>query len=342
MKFGLIYDFRNPAQWRRSFPEVYALLLEQIQEAERLGYDAIFVTEHHFIDDGYCPSPLTALAAVAARTHRIRLGTWVALLPLYHPVRLAEDAAVIDQLSGGRLELGVGLGYREAEFLGYGIPMSDRRGRMEEGLEIIQHALTGERFTFSGRYFHLQDVQLTPRPYQQPLPLWVAARSPIAARRAARFGTHLMLVGSPAVYQEYTRVLAAQGRDRSHFRLLGLLNWIVTEDPERYWAKAGKHFAYLLSLYGQWYSQQSDLAADREWGQWTTWHPDDFRRAGLVTIGTPEQVAAAIRTASQELPYDYLVSWATLPGQQPHEAMESLELFAKRVIPELRAVGNRG
>ena len=339
MKFGLVYDFRNPERWRRPFPELYAALLEQIQEVERLGYDAVFVTEHHFIDDGYCPSPLVALGAIAARTSRIRIGTWVALLPLYHPLRLAEDAAVVDQLSGGRLELGVGLGYREEEFAGFGIPLRHRRGRMEEGVEVLKRALAGERFSFEGRHFHLRDVRVTPPPCQQPFPLWLAARSPVTARRAARFRADLMLVGPPSVYEEYAAALRAQGEDPSRYRLLGLLAWAVSDDPERYWAEAGPHFAYTAGLYGQWYSQRGDLPEDREWRQWATWSPEDFRRAGMVLVGTPEQVRDGILAARRVLPYDYIVSWATLPGQDPKRAMESLELFARKVMPALRAAG---
>jgi alkanesulfonate monooxygenase SsuD/methylene tetrahydromethanopterin reductase-like flavin-dependent oxidoreductase (luciferase family) len=337
MKFGLVYDFRNPERWRRPFGRRATQVPRRIRLVERLGYDAVFVTEHHFIDDGYCPSPLVALGAIAARTRRIRLGTWVALLPLYHPLRLAEDAAVVDQLSGGRLELGMGLGYREEEFAGYGIPLRHRRGRMEEGVEVLRRALAGERFSFTGRYFQLRDVMVTPPPCQQPFPLWLAARSPVTARRAARLRADLMLVGPPSVYEEYVAALRAQAEDPSCYRLLGLLPWAVAEDPERYWAEAGPHFAYMAGLYGQWYSQRGDLPEDRQWRQWTGWSPDDFRRAGMVLVGTPEQVKEGILAATRLLPYDYIVSWATLPGQNPKRAMESLELFARQAMPVVRA-----
>jgi alkanesulfonate monooxygenase SsuD/methylene tetrahydromethanopterin reductase-like flavin-dependent oxidoreductase (luciferase family) len=208
---------------------------------------------------------------------------------------------------------------------------------MEEGIEVLRRALAGERFSFTGRHFELRDVMVTPPPCQQPFPLWLAARSPVTAHRAARFRADLMLVGSPSVYEEYVAALRAQGEDPSRYRLLGLLPWVVAEDPERYWAEAGPHFAYMAGLYGQWYSQRGDLPEDREWRQWTGWSPDDFRRAGMVLVGTPEQVKESILAARRLLPYEYIVSCATLPGQNPKRAMESLELFARQVMPVVRA-----
>ena len=126
MQFGLIYDFRNPKRWERPFPALYAEQLEQIAYAEQLGFDSVWITEHHFVEDGYTPSVLTMAAAIAVRTRRIRIGTWVLLLPLHHALRVAEDAATVDILSGGRLDLGMGLGYRVEEFAALGV---DRRQR---------------------------------------------------------------------------------------------------------------------------------------------------------------------------------------------------------------------
>ncbi|MBI3801929.1 MAG: LLM class flavin-dependent oxidoreductase, partial [Deltaproteobacteria bacterium] len=111
LSFGLWYAFRNPPQWRRSYQDIYAEIIDQIVWAEGIGYDDIWLTEHHFADDGHAPSPLPQAAAIAVKTKKIRIGTGVLLLPLYHPVRVAEDGATIDILSGGRFELGVGVGY---------------------------------------------------------------------------------------------------------------------------------------------------------------------------------------------------------------------------------------
>ena len=145
VRFGLWFDFRNPPQWRRPYEDVYAETIEQVVWAEGLGYEGAWLSEHHFAPDGYSPSPVVIAAAIAMKTKRMRIGTNVLLLPLYHPVRLAEDCATVHILSRGRFELGVGLGYRVNEFVGYGIPYNERAGRTNEGLGIIRRLWEGER-----------------------------------------------------------------------------------------------------------------------------------------------------------------------------------------------------
>ncbi|MGH7948740.1 MAG: LLM class flavin-dependent oxidoreductase, partial [Candidatus Binataceae bacterium] len=122
IRFGLWYDFRNPHQWRQEYDRLYAEILDQIAWAEELGYDDVWLSEHHFIPDGYSPALLPIAAAIAARTRIMRIATGVILLPFHNPVRLAEDAATVDVISGGRFELGVGVGYKVEEFEGFAIP----------------------------------------------------------------------------------------------------------------------------------------------------------------------------------------------------------------------------
>ena len=138
LSFGLWYSLRNPQKWRRPYHEIYEETLQQIAWAETIGYDDVWLTEHHFCEDGHAPSILPLAAAVATRTKTIRIGTSVLLLPLHDAVRVAEDGATVDILSNGRFELGVGIGYRPEEFSGLGIDRSQRSVRMEEGLEIIR------------------------------------------------------------------------------------------------------------------------------------------------------------------------------------------------------------
>src|SRR6185437_10664707 len=121
MRVGTIVGFQNPAPWRAEWTELYSSTLDFVREAERLGFDQVWLTEHHFADDGYCPALMPAAAAIAAQTSRIRIGTKVMLMPFHDPLRLAEDAAVVDVISGGRLELGIAAGYRLEEFSGFGI-----------------------------------------------------------------------------------------------------------------------------------------------------------------------------------------------------------------------------
>jgi len=198
-RFGLIYDFRNPPQWRKPWAQFYDEILDEIVYAEQLGYDHIWITEHHFIDDGYTPSVLPIAAAVARLTTRVRIGTWVLLLPLHNAIRVAEDAATVDILSNGRLDLGVGLGYKVEEFDGFGVNRRHRASIMDESLEIITRTMAGESVTLDGRHYQVKDVKVTPPPIQQPFSLLVAARSEPAARRDAPFQPHRMSVAARPV-----------------------------------------------------------------------------------------------------------------------------------------------
>jgi alkanesulfonate monooxygenase SsuD/methylene tetrahydromethanopterin reductase-like flavin-dependent oxidoreductase (luciferase family) len=187
LKVGYQLDFRNPPGSALSFRELYHQSLAQVQAAEQLGFDSIWLTEHHFTDDGYLPALMPAAAAIAARTTRVTIGTYVLLAPFYHPLKLAEDAAFVDVVSGGRLRLGLGLGYRAEEFEGFGVPRAQRLGRTLETIEILKRAWTGERFSFDGKYFKFRDARVLPRPVSQPHPelLWGAGAAK-SIRRAAQ------------------------------------------------------------------------------------------------------------------------------------------------------------
>ena len=186
LKFGLWYSFRNPTAWQCDYADLYAQHLQQIAWAETIGYDDVWLTEHHFCDDGHAPSILPLAAAVAATTKTIRIGTGVLLLPLHHAVRVAEDCATIDILSRGRFELGVGVGYRPQEFNGLGVSTRDRASLTDEGLEVIRRLWEGETLSFDGKHYQLDNIQLQPRPVQQPRPpLWVGGFAPAAATCSA-------------------------------------------------------------------------------------------------------------------------------------------------------------
>src|SRR5712692_7762414 len=191
LRFGLWYDFRNPPQWRQPYDRLYGEILDQVVWAENNGFDDCWLSEHHFIEDGYLPSMLPAAAAIAARTKRIRIPLGVLLMPFHNPVRLAEDIAVVDAISGGRFELGVGVGYKVEEFEGFAVPFNERGGRTNEALDIIRKLLDGETLTFKGKFFEVNKVKLTPEPIQKPHPpIWVGGFTPPALRRALRRRLH--------------------------------------------------------------------------------------------------------------------------------------------------------
>jgi alkanesulfonate monooxygenase SsuD/methylene tetrahydromethanopterin reductase-like flavin-dependent oxidoreductase (luciferase family) len=147
LTFGYLYDFRNPTQWRRPWGELYAETLDLIALTEQLGFEGVWVPEHHNSEDGYLPSPLSMLGAIAARTKRMKLGTAIALAPLYHPVRFAEDCAVLDILSQGRLEMAVAVGYRRRETDALGVPFNSRGTRTDEFIQIVRRRSRMRRFS---------------------------------------------------------------------------------------------------------------------------------------------------------------------------------------------------
>jgi probable F420-dependent oxidoreductase len=196
MKFGLYSSIANPPrgeQLERAIDEVIA----EAQLAEACGFDSCFFGEHHQDLDGFLPSPLIVATAVAARTRTLRVGTSVVLLPLHHPVHLAEDVITLDLVSKGRVVLGVGIGYQADDFRAFAVPMEDRRARFEESVDILRLCWAGERFSFRGKHYTLEEVQVTPRPFQRPgPPLWIGASVPAAARRAGRIADGF--VGTPS------------------------------------------------------------------------------------------------------------------------------------------------
>jgi alkanesulfonate monooxygenase SsuD/methylene tetrahydromethanopterin reductase-like flavin-dependent oxidoreductase (luciferase family) len=195
MRFGLYSSIANPPRGEhleRSIDEVIA----EAQQAEASGFDSCFFGEHHQDADGFLPSPLIVATAVAAHTRRLRVGTSVILLPLHHPVRVAEDAVTLDLVSKGRVVLGVGIGYQPADFRAFSVPMEHRVALFEESVQIIRKCWAGEPFSFRGKHYTLEDVQIRPRPFQRPgPPLWIGASVPAAVRRAGLMAD--AFVGTP-------------------------------------------------------------------------------------------------------------------------------------------------
>src|SRR5229473_6580393 len=154
IRFGLWYYFRNPPELLQSSVRLYSESLDQIAWGESHGFHDVWLSEHHFIEDGYLPSILPVAAAIAARTKRIRIASGVLLMPFQNPARLAEDIAVVDIISGGRFELGVGVGFEHEEFEGFGVPFKERGARTNQSLEIIRRLLSGETVTYKSDFFN--------------------------------------------------------------------------------------------------------------------------------------------------------------------------------------------
>ncbi len=189
MRYGVIFSCQDPEGSPIGHPAVYESALACAVAAEKQGYDWINVTEHHVAADGYLPALFVLLAAMAARTERIRLSTGMLILTLHSPLRIAEEAAVLDIISGGRLTLGVAAGYREVEFQAMQVDYRTRGKRFAESLELLRLAWTGEPFTFAGEVFDFPELVVRPVPIQRPgIPLWLGGTTDVALRRVVRHG----------------------------------------------------------------------------------------------------------------------------------------------------------
>src|SRR5215213_6656611 len=194
MKFGTYYFLQATPD--RSAAEIVGEEVEQMVLSERLGFDSVWLTEHHYADYGLSSAPSVLLATLAARTTRIRLGMAVYVLPFHHPLRLAAETATLDILSRGRLVVGLGRGNRPLEFLGHGVPQDESRSRLEEGVEVLRQAWTQDRVSFQGRHWQIDDVPVYPKPVTQPHPpLAFAVSSPDSLQWAARNGFAIMSSG---------------------------------------------------------------------------------------------------------------------------------------------------
>jgi alkanesulfonate monooxygenase SsuD/methylene tetrahydromethanopterin reductase-like flavin-dependent oxidoreductase (luciferase family) len=196
LRFGLLSVADHyPRELTRTTAELYGELLEQVEAADALGFGSFWLAEHHFHEYGAVPRPPVWMAAAAARTRRIRLGSAVVVLPFDNPLRTAEDYAMVDVLSGGRLDLGVGSGYLKHEYAGFNLDPEEKRARFEEALDVLLRAWTGERFSYEGRYHHVRDVQLNVRPRQRPHPpVWVGTLRADSAPRIGARGFPVMLI----------------------------------------------------------------------------------------------------------------------------------------------------
>jgi probable F420-dependent oxidoreductase len=331
VEFGVLYDMRNPRGSGIDNATLYRQTLEHIEHMEQLGFDTVWLTEHHFIEDDYLPSVLTMAAAVAARTSRVTIGTAVLLLPLHDPLRVAEDAAVVDVLSDGRLRLGLGLGYKLEEFDAFGVDRRHRAALLEEGIEIIRRAWGDEPFMFHGRHRRIDHLDVTPKPVQRPGPqIWLAGRAPRPVQRAATLGDGLIVVGGPDLYREYHEAHRRTGRTDPP-RLCIFAFTYPSDDPERDAAALGRFAAYRMERYAQWYGTAGDLEVDRVLLERTTSGTAPARSA----FGTPEQVIDELR-AAEAAGATAALWFATLPGTTPSATAPMFELLAREVMPAFR------
>jgi alkanesulfonate monooxygenase SsuD/methylene tetrahydromethanopterin reductase-like flavin-dependent oxidoreductase (luciferase family) len=312
MNVGLYFDLRNPPPWRQDPGRLYAFNLELCAQADRLGAHSLWFTEHHLTDDDYLPQSLTLLGAVAARTSGVRLGTSLLIAPLHDPVHVAEQAAIVDIVSGGRLELGVGAGYRVPEFELFGVDPA-RRGPATFELVRRLRAIWA-------------DGRVTPPPLQERLPIWVGANGEWSARQTGRLGEGLLRV-APELLEPLRAGLAEGGHDPGSARMTGAVNAFLSDDPERDWPVVAARVAYQANMYARY-------AVDGTGGPLPPpIDADELRARGFsagsmrgFVFGTPEQVAPQIRAVVADAPVATVYLWATVSGLPEALAERNVEL----------------
>jgi alkanesulfonate monooxygenase SsuD/methylene tetrahydromethanopterin reductase-like flavin-dependent oxidoreductase (luciferase family) len=311
--------------------DVYAQTMEQIVLADAAGLDLVWFSEHHFVDDGYLPNFVPVAGAAAALTTRIRISTDIALAPFAHPLRLAEDMAILDQLSGGRMELGLGLGYAPHEFATFGIPRSHRVSYTEECAEVLRLAWAGGSFSFSGRRFRFNDVRVTPQPVQDGgPPLWMASTSAASVARAIRFDTHLLPQGPRAVVLDAWREqMQALGRDPARYRVGIIRSCLVTDDPERDWPPVRAAERYRMKVYGR-FADEAGLGGQDMF-------KDEERIPQRIIVGDVAHCIEELTRFVTEFGITDVVTWGAAPGLAPVALTPSIERFAREVVPAVRA-----
>lgn len=316
----LKYECRHPEQFGIDRQAQYQEALEQIRWADELGMTAVTFCEHHGAEDGYLSSPITFAAAAAAVTRRLRLRVNL-VMPFHDPIRVAEDLAVVDILSGGRVELAVLGGYVPSEFEMFDRDLKDRGRLIEEGVELLRQAWTGDAFTWKGR-----QVRVTPRPLQSPPRILIGGGVPPAARRAARLADGLIPM-IPSAYEPYAEECERLGKVPVNEGKIGPAFLHVSEDPDRDWARIAPHALYETNCYAKWQAQTGVTGIFEEMTD-----ADALRETGVFQVLTPEECLAL---AEQLGPDGQLLLHPLMGGLDADLGWESLELFAAKVWPHL-------
>lgn len=318
---GVYFDLRNPPQWRQDPAHLYGFALEMCEEAEHLGAASAWFSEHHLFVDDYLPSPLTFAAAAAARTKSIRLGTAVVVAPLHHPAELAEQSAVVDIISNGRLDLGLGTGYRVPEFELFGATLDKKYAQTD--------AMVGKlRSLWSAG-------GIRPQPVQDPLPIWMGYQGPQGARRAGRLGERL-LSPSPDSWGPYREGLLEGGHSLDQAHMGGGLQAWVSEDPERDWPLVSPYLAHQLNSYRKHMVEGTDQPAPKPVDLERLRQSDRTAPLKSFRCDTPEGIASWIQESTVDMPLESVFLWASIGGMPQEMVAQHVQTICGRLAPLLR------
>ena len=327
LKLGLI-----PIEGGRFYQEALA----EVVRAEELGFDSVWMEEHHGVKDHYWPSPLTILAGFATRTSRLLLGTDILVFPFYHPVRLAEDVALLDVISGGRFIFGTAIGYRPDEFALYDTPLEKRGARFEEGLRLLKTLWTQDNVTFAGRYYRTENVCIEPKPLTRPYPpIWIGGWGKLTLKRAATLGDNWI----PGPTADLARLLDGKARFLAHRAAASctepVTEWPLTRDviiadtDAEARALAERHImvSYRHEYAGGWRHPFIDRSVATDL--------DSLKRDRFI-IGGPEQCREQIGRFVEQYGMTHLICRLFFPGLPHTRIMRALELLAQEVLPAFR------
>jgi probable F420-dependent oxidoreductase len=336
LRFGIHYSCQSP---NGNWESIYQKTLQQAQEAEDLGYEIFSVAEHHFLPDGWIPAPTVFLGGLAAVTEQADLMTNIIVLPLHHPLEVAEQAAVLDLISGGRFKLGVAIGWREEEFDAYDIDKAERVSRTVEGIQLIRRLLSEETVTYRGDHYEIENVELKPRPSQQPVPIWYGGQSEHAIRRASRIAdawsmspieTRSELAESLNIYREN---LTENNRSFDEVRKPLRREAYIAEDDETAWQEVGPA---LLYEYQDVYGDYDDIGHTFESKGSHEEALEELREhaSDRFIIGGPETAIEEFKRYEEEVKMDDVILRMHFPGLDPSKSRKSMHIIADEVMPQ--------
>jgi alkanesulfonate monooxygenase SsuD/methylene tetrahydromethanopterin reductase-like flavin-dependent oxidoreductase (luciferase family) len=329
VKLGVLQFFSWPGR-HGPLEDVYARALERIEMMDKTGFDAVWLAEHHFTTFSVCPSVHMLGVLAAARTKRLRIGTAVSLAALYHPLRLAEEVALLDVLSGGRVNWGAGRGFAHSEFNAFGVPVEESAERFREAVEIVLKAWSEERFSFHGAHYKFDDIEVLPKPMQKPLPVWMAATSESAIDWAASRGfsilmdPHASTTELGAKRRHYAEKMAEagfsdHGRDIPMARLVALAS--TASEAE---AIARRGAQWIVDSYsGPQHAHRKAMPPRTYDGKEPAQHYVD----SVILHGTPEMLVDKVAELKETIGLNYLMC-APL-------SRDSFRLLADKVVPRL-------
>ncbi len=332
MKFGFI-----PTEGGSYYRE----FIDQVLLGETLGFDSVWLEEHHGIKNHYWPSPLVALAGIATRTERMTIGTDIMVMPFYHPVRVAEDTAMLDLMSQGRFILGAAIGYRPDEFALYQVPMKKRGARFEEAIRLIKQLWTQEEVYFEGEYYQVQGLKIEPRPCSDPHPpIWLGGWGDLALTRAATLGDAWI----PGPTANLGKLLQAQCTYRERLKAIGVdpatrptpltREVVIADTDEKALEMAEKH---LLVNY-------RDEYGGGDWkhpliGAEDTTPVDQFDAIcrDRFLVGSPDKVIQGLQRFKDIFGVDHLICRLFFPGIPHAFIVRELKLLAREVMPAFKS-----